>query len=181
MSGGAEAIVLCEDLQSWVFVRRTLVALGFEPRRIRTVPFPHGRGCGEQHVRESFADQLVAHRSRVGRRRAVLVVHVDADRLTVAARRAALMAALSARQLEPPQPGEAVAVLIPRREIETWIHFLLVGPPVDEESSYAKLGGCESEAWPAAELFARYARDGTMPVEAPPSLHSGLDEIRRIR
>lgn len=165
-----------------MFVRRALIALGYGAHEIRVVPFPRGGlGSGEQHVRERFGAQLEAYRRRASRRRAALVVHVDADLLTVEARWEALVDTLRAGGVPPPAANEAVAVLIPRREIETWIHFFLDGPPIDEAVSYPKYKGRESETWPAAEAFARHARDATTPTDAPPSLLHGLAKARQLR
>jgi hypothetical protein len=181
MAEGVQAIVLSEDLQGWVFVRRMLVTLGYEARRIRVIPYPDGRGSGEQHVRDSYPGQLETFRSRAARTRTVLVVHTDADKMTVQERRASLERALEAKAVAPRGSAEAVAVLVPKREIETWIHFFLVGPPVDEvETKYPKYEGHEAEAWPAADAFARHVRGGTQPAGAPPSLLAGLVEARRI-
>jgi hypothetical protein len=180
MPDSVQAIVLCEDLQGWVFVRRMLIALGYESRRIRVVPYPgDGRGCGEQHVRESYPDELTRHRSRAARTRTVLAVHVDADRLTVQQRHATLDQELQKQGVAPRAPGETVAVLVPKREIETWIHFFLDSVPVNEQTSYPKYDH-ESDTWPAAEVFAKHVREGTTPAGAPPSLPVGLAEARRL-
>jgi len=81
MADGVQAIVLCDGLQDWVFVRRALIALGYEPRRIRPIPFPaDGRGSGEQHVREKYATEVRSHRCRAARMKTILVVHTDADK-----------------------------------------------------------------------------------------------------
>ena len=72
-----------------------------------------------------------------------------------------------------------MAILVPKRAIETWIHFLLDGPPVDEETRYEKYA-YPSDAWPAADSFATHVRARTAPAGAPPSLPPGLDEARRI-
>jgi hypothetical protein len=94
-------IVLCEDLQAWVFVRRALLAVGAAPRDIRCQPYP---------------DNL----------------------------------------------------------------FFIQGPPVDEHTEYPKLTGHEADAEPAAVAFATHAKAGTSPPAAPPSLVTGLDELRRV-
>jgi hypothetical protein len=180
MRDGVKAIVLCEDLQGWVFVRRMLMGLGYESRDIRVVTYPaDGRGCGEQHVRESYPDELSRHRSRAARMQTVLAVHVDADRLTVQERHATLDGELQKRGVARRAPEEKVAVLVPKREIETWIHFFLDGVPVDEQPNYPKYSH-ESDTWPAAESFARHVRAGTAPAGAPPSLPVGLAEARRL-
>ncbi|WP_437872648.1 hypothetical protein [Sorangium sp. So ce363] len=177
MPEGVQAVVLCEDLQAWVFVRRMLIALNYDAHRIRVIPYPaEGRGSGEQHVRERYADELGRHRARASRTKAVLVVHVDADRLTVQERHATLEQELQAQAVAPRTSDEAVAVLVPKREIETWIYFFLNGPPVDEQTSYPKLER-QSEAWPSAEAFAAQIHAANQPAGAPPSR---LVEARRI-
>jgi len=172
--------VLCEDLQAWVFVRRMLITLGYESHRIRVLPYPaDGRGSGEQHVRERYADELGRHRSRAARTRAALVVHVDADRVTVQERHAALDLTLHQKGVAPRSAQDMVAILVPKRAIETWIHFLLDGPPVDEQTSYEKYA-YPSDAWPAADAFATHVRARTEPASAPASLLPGLTEARRV-
>ena len=65
----------------------------------------------------------------------VLVVVADADNLTVAER----IAVLDAKLVEASQPtrrsDEPIFFVIPRRNIETWIYYL-VGDAVDEETDY---------------------------------------------
>lgn len=182
MPEGVQAIVLCEDVQGWVFARRMLLELGYNSHRIRRLPYPSdGRGCGEQSVREQYPAQLKSFRSRAARAKTVLVVHTDADRLTVQQRHARLDAELSNQGVPPRGPDEAVAVLVPKWEIETWIHFFLDGPPVDEaRNDYSKYQGRESDTWPAAEAFADHVSKGSQPAMAPPSLLAGLKEARRI-
>jgi hypothetical protein len=180
MPEGVQAIVLCEDLQAWVFVRRMLMELGYDSHRIRVIPYPaDGRGSGEQHVRERYPGELRTHRSRVTRTRAALIVHVDADVLSIQERHATLDHELERADVVLRTPDEAVAVLVPKRNIETWIHFFLEGPPVDEEGDYAKYDR-ESEAWPASRDFAKHVRQGSQPAGAPPSLLGGIEEGRRL-
>jgi hypothetical protein len=182
MAEGVQAVVLCEDLQAQVFVRRVLLALGYDGHRIRVVPYPaDGRGSGEQHVRERYPSELAQHRRRAARTRAVLAVHTDADRFTVAARFAALADELREKGVPQRAAEEPVAILVPKWNIETWIHFFLDGPPVDEDKSdYAKYTGHEADAAPSAEQFAAHARARTVPHQAPPSLEIGLEEARRV-
>lgn len=182
MADGAQAVVLCEGLQDWVFVRRMLIALGHEPRRIRVVPYPaDGRGgAGEQHVRERYAAEVRSHRSRAAKTSAILIVHTDADPMTVQERLETLEIALHEAQLPKRGAREAIAVFIPKRNTETWIHHFINHGAVDEETSYPKFPERESETWPAADGFAEYAKNGTAPQNAPPSLIRGLSEARRI-
>ena len=141
MPNGAQAVVLCEGLQDFVFLRRTLLELGYESRRIRPLMQPHnGKGSGEQYVRERYADEVRSHRSRVARMKTVLIVHTDADSGTVQERYDSLDERLEAAGLSRRGAREAIAVLIPKRNTETWIHFF-DGLSVDEENSISQIDG----------------------------------------
>lgn len=180
MPDGVQAIVLCEGLQDSVFVRGVLVELGYDSRRIRILSFPHnGQGSAEQYVREQFAGAVRSHRSRVTRMKTILVVHTDADTNTVQARYDSLEEQLDAAELTGRGIREAIAVLIPKRNTETWIHFF-DDRTVDEETAYPKFTGHESDARPAAASFAAHAKKGTAPDHALPSIVRGLQEIRRV-
>lgn len=180
MPDGVQAIVLCEGLQDSVFVRRTLIELGYDTRRIRILSFPHnGQGSAEQYVREQYAGAVRSHRSRAARMKTVLVVHTDADTSTVQERYDSLEEQLDAAGLSRRAAREAIAVLIPKRNTETWIHFL-DGRSVDEDTAYPKFTGHEADARSAADAFAVHGRNSTSPEHALPSIIRGLQEIRRI-
>ncbi len=180
MADGVQAIVLCEGLQDWVFIRRALMALGYDWRRIRPIPFPaNGRGSGEQHVREQYPREVRIHRSRATRMKTVLVVHTDADVKTTEERFESLEKALDEAAVGQRKAGERIAILIPKRSTESWIYFL-DGHPVDEHTSYPKFDGRESDTWSAAESFAAQVKSNVVPTHAPPSLLQGLTETRRI-
>jgi len=180
MVDGAQAVVLCEGLQDWVFVRRTLMTLGYDARRIRVLPYPHdGQGAGEQHVREQYAREVRSHRSRAARMKTALVVHTDADTKAVQERYESLERQLDGAGLAPRDAHETIAVLIPKRNTETWIRFL-DGHTVDEVTPCPKFTGHESDTWRAAETFAVHVKNATSPAQAPPSLLRGIQESRRI-
>lgn len=183
MADGVQAIVLCEDLQSWVFARRMLMAMGYDDRKVRLSRYRYpakGHGSGEQHVRERYPDELRAYRPRAARTKTTLVVFTDADKRTVQQRRKTLDDTLEKEGLAPRGPDERVALLVPKWEIETWIHFFLDGAEVDENIKYPKYEDHEADAAPAAEAFGQHARQGTTPAKAPPSLTTGLVEARRV-
>ncbi len=174
-------MILCEDLQSQVFIRRALLRRGVESRRIRLVDLPSGTGSGEQYVRKQYPGEVEAHRSQVAHMAAALVVHIDADPShTVADRHRQLSEALTEVGQPPPKPEERITHLVPKRNMETWIHFYLDGPPVDEEVEYAKYPNNESACWPAAERFSDDAVQKRDPEGAPASLVQGLAEFRRV-
>jgi hypothetical protein len=195
--------ILCEDLQAYVFVRHVLISAGAEARNIFKHPYPDSRfnaagggsprdvdgyqvyACGSQHVRMNFPGALAKVRVQHAKRDAGLVVHIDVDNATANGRtvrdrfneldKACVDANVAVRAATEP-----VAILVPRREVETWIQLLVAGPPVDEHSAYQKLTGREADCEPAAKAFAAHARANTAPTQAPPSLVVGLAELRRV-
>lgn len=183
MSKGVQYVVLCEDLQTQVFIRRALIHHGANSRRIQLVALPSetDEGAGDKYVANHYPEQAEAHRSRAAHMQAALIVHMDADPAnSVAARMNRLDQALSTAGMVSRGAQERIAYLIPKRNIETWIHFYLDGPPIDENTEYAKYSGRESDCGPAAESFSNDAASSTVPPGAPPSLEVGLSEFRRV-
>lgn len=171
----AELVLLCEDQRHEICVRRFLVKLGFEPRRIRVVPAPAGRGSAEQHVRLHYADEVaVLRRKRSQGRTGGLVVVVDGDTRGVAGRKRQLSRALAR------EPGEEIAILVPTWSIETWILDLL-GEPVSEDQSckhlvhdidYKEVVNTAWQRW----LQHRQGQD----AECVPSLRDAAEELAHL-
>ncbi len=191
MSRGARFIVLCEDLQSQSFIYRALVERGANRRQIQKEPLPSqsGGGSADAFIIARYPNQVKAFRTRAAHARTGLVVHLDADPGHSATERHDQLAAKLAEAGQPRRgPDEAIAELVPKRNIETWIHALdpeLAAKskrPLDEDNEFPKFQGRESVCAPAAEAFAIHARNGSMPpiVESIPSLADGLGEFRRL-
>lgn len=181
--------MLCEDQQSQVLIVRALRHRGVQSWEITKAPLPSDSvgGAGEQYVRERYVDQVRAVRDENRRGPTALIVHIDADpRQTVEKRRAQLAESLRAANEKPLQPSERIAELVPKRNIETWIHALDetlsagLERPLDEERAYPKLA-YPSDCAVAAESFAEHARNGTTPdvADSIPSLAVGIAEFRR--
>ena len=194
-------VVLCEDLQAYVFVHRALKKVGIHHRDIRKRPFPdstfhqsggHGArqvdrydvyACGSQHVTMNVARELEELRSGPAGRKSLIVL-IDVDNTTsggrtVAERKAELDVACRDAGVACRAAGERAAFLGPRRNIETWIANLDTAQPVNEAVEYSKLTGREADCAPAAEAFAEHARLRTQPPNACPSLLDGLQEFAR--
>jgi hypothetical protein len=187
MPKGATIVVLCEDLQSRVFVVRVLARMGHDRRSIRVEMAPPGEGAAERYVREQYPSWVGFLRSRSSTKG--LVVHIDADPThTVAERHAELATSLSGAGKSPRGPREPIAELVPKRNIETWIYALDpslaadLPKPLDEVEAFPKLVDRESRCAVAAEAFADHARRRTEPAAAAtvPSLLDGLAEFRRL-
>lgn len=169
--------ILCEDKQQYVFVYRTLRQLNFNfsNRDLRPV-LPPG-GSGEQHVRKNYASEVKAHRSKAAARNGGLLAIMDADKGTVEGHYEELARELAAKSLQSRSDQERIAILIPKWNIETWIHFLFGNEVHEDKGDYPKLKGRESECQPAVEKLIEYLQVG-LPNNCPPSLQRGANELK---
>ena len=173
---GMQIIVLCEDRQQEVFARYFLIKRGFNSRKITYLPLPKGTQSGEQYVRENYPKEVRAYRSK-NYLSIALVVLIDADKHTIAERLNQLDLELEADSQAKRQLDEKIAVFVPRRNIETWIHYLQ-GEIVDEETAYSKLSQ-ESDCKPCVENLVNHCQRG-LDENAPESLREACSEWQRI-
>lgn len=171
-------VLLCEDEQQQVFARRFLLKRGFEQRDFHVNKCPKASQSGEAFVRNQYPIELGELRKLRDRgREARLAVIIDADRETVVARQRELDKACKRHGIAPRSPEERVAIFVPKRNIETWVHWI-AGKNVDEATPYAKFqrpGDCAGDV----KRFAEESRQG-LPENAPSSLHDACDELARI-
>jgi len=169
------AVILCEDLQSQVLLRRYLKTRGFA--RIRVLPLP--AACGEQYVRENYAVQVSAQRkSRVAQ---VLVVHIDADQSTVQNRHHQLERELVKHGLDARGPDEPIAIVVPRYETETWLHHYLGREVVAETQSYPKFKENQGDAaQPTVNALIDLVDGKNVAPDNLPSLATAISELRRL-
>jgi hypothetical protein len=173
-----QLLILCEDLQHEVFARRFFQRHGFQHWQLDFNTAPKGKGAGEQYVREQYRQEVKSYRSRSTHVSIALAVVIDADTHTVAQRLNQLDSELADDNQPKRQVGEKIAVFIPKRNIETWIHYLR-GQPVDETTAYPKLSR-ESECKPDVDKLVNEICRDEFPSDAPPSLHTACDELQRI-
>lgn len=169
--------VLCEDRQQEVFARYFLEKRGFHPRKIRYLLLPKGTQSGEQYVRECYRTEVKAYRSNKNHLSIALIVLIDADNKSVAERLNQLDSALEDDSQAKRQQDEKIAVFVPKRNIETWIHYLQE-ETVDEETAYQKLEK-EGDCKPGVEKLVNQCDRG-LAEDAPPSLHTACSEWQRI-
>ncbi len=172
------AIILCEDRQQEVFARHFLVCRGFDSLRMRAIISPRGVGSGEQFVRERFSREVRAYRSKRNQIGMCLVVLIDADTMTLAERLGQVESALREKGLSPRGVDEKIGIFVPKRNIETWIHYAR-GEIVDETAVYPRLA-CESDCKSDVIRLAETTINVPLPTDAPPSLQAACDELRRI-
>jgi hypothetical protein len=168
-----EIVVLCEDRQHAVFAYRFLTKNKVHCRRIRLKVLASGQGSGEQYVREQYPIEVAEQRKRAARLNSALIVIQDCDVRTLEQRRATM------EQSATRGPNDRIALLFPKRNIETWIHFLTDDEAVNEVDSYPKLRGRESECHNAVDRLAS-KNEYRLSTDVPPSLRAACPEIRRI-
>jgi len=170
-----QVVVCCEDLQQRCFTYRFLTAKGVNGHRIRFAQCPGGRGGdAKQFVRERHVVEVKAMRTKPHLAIGVISV-IDADDATVEGRKTELDNALQTGGQRKRQPSERIGVVVPRRNIETWIHSLL-GRQVDEETRYPRFHGDERQCAPAAQEFAQRCPSNMQPSDLP-SLRDACAEL----
>jgi hypothetical protein len=173
-----QVVVVCEDSQHETFLRRVLSGLGYERRKIRVEKSPSGRGAADAWVLQQVPKLLRVYRTRHVEHLAVAMM--DADRSTLEDRQQQLDDACRAQGMKPREPNERVAVLLPRRNVETWLAYL-DGKSVDETSAYPKLEFAR-DCQPQVDTLLDGCRKGQLRKPVPPSLAHACQEYRaRIR
>jgi hypothetical protein len=186
MSSPSLVYILAEDNRQQSFIRRFLLRVGIEGRRMVFAPIPDGRGSGKQWVRKRFADQVRICRRRNSRASTSMFAMMDADEMTVAR----CLNDLNDELITSGQPRvdanhDPIARLVPKWNIETWILFLVS----DEAAKRFVIEGQDykdskrSEQWDqlvpqAVAALYEWTRPGAkLPDSLIDSLGSGLKEI----
>lgn len=167
-------VLLCEDSQHEAFTRRFLNGMGWNTRELRVEKSPSAGGSAEQWVRERFPIELNVYRQRRQLSASALIAMVDADSRAVRDRIHEFENECVSRQISFRTDDEAVAIAVPKRNIETWIYFLN-GEKVDEETGYAKLSR-ERECKPAVDNLVNLCQAKGLSSEAPPALATACEE-----
>jgi hypothetical protein len=173
-------VVLGEDIAHRNFVRRWLLAEGVEPRNIRLIPVPAGTGgAGDEHVRKTYPAEVAYYRRRANAQRVALVVVIDADRETVRHRQRQLDETLSGIGSPSRAGSERIAILVPKRNIETWLQALL-GAPTEEETDYKPpfAGNTADACAKAGPLFAAFLQRAPSDADLPSLAVSRVEAAR---
>src|SRR4028118_1094465 len=173
-----QIVILCEDRQQEVFARYFLKKRGFTGR-FRANICPEGSQAGEQYVRTHYPEEVKAYRQKRNQVSIGLVVLIDADTGTLEARLNQLASVLDEDEQEKRGPKEAIAIFVPKRNIETWIHYLQ-RETVNEEAVYAKFKNNEAVCKTAVEDLADRCYSQNLPEDAPRSLQAACGELQRL-
>lgn len=187
MSKPSWIVVLCEDSATAGLLRGYLNQCGIGNRSMRLVVNPKGRGAGDSFVLCNFAQQVDAYRISKARKRTWLLAAIDADGNTVAARldqlSMRLRSAKEPRLREMRMEKERIALLVPKRNIETWLR-VLTGANGDEETDFKHT--MSSREWqelidPAVRTLFQWTRPNhPAPDRCLPSLKLGVQELRKL-
>ena len=101
---------------------------------------------------------------------------VDGDKLGVQGRMQQFDQKCDELEIPIRKPDDRAAIIVPTRNIETWIKFL-EDNKVDETTSYPKLH-LESECKQAVDRLVRYCKNNSLPNTAPASLQIACSEFR---
>ena len=167
-------VICCEDKQQECFARRFLKGVSWDYRQLFFRMSPDSKGSGEQWVREKFAKELNIYHTKQWTY--AIIAIIDGDTKGVEGRITQFNNICREKRVPVRSNNDAVAIIVPTRNIETWIHYLN-GETVDEETVYPKLK-CESECQPAVENLVTMCKGNGISQDAPPSLHSACDEYR---
>lgn len=172
-------VLLCEDSQHEAFTRRFLQGMGWNTRELRVEKSPSAGGSAEQWVRERFAAEIRVYRQRRQRAASALIAMIDADLKDVQDRIKEFEDRCKSMEIAFRSNNEAVAIVVPKRNIETWIHYLN-GGLVNEKDEYPKLDQ-ERSCKPAVNHLVGLCKTTGIESDAPPALAAACKEYQRIR
>lgn len=172
---------LCEDRAQEKPIRAWLEELGYNPRReVRFEAHPEasqGKTRNRAWVEQNYPILMKQQRSRAPRMQCSLVVCLDADVHGVVDVEQAMDARLVNAQANPLPRGQSenVALLIPNRNIETWLLFL-AGQAVNETQDFKTFArSVDLDATPKQFALMATGKTARLPAE-PPSLQHALDD-----
>ncbi len=178
-SGRTQFVILCEDRNHYNFARGFLITrLGDEHVEFVQKISPYGKGAGEQWVRESFVEELESLKRSASKRKAVLLVLIDGDKLGFAFRKANILSCASGGDFDALLANH-VAIFSPTRNIETWFYWIDGHEDLDEKTDY-KNQYREVKATRKGKELGLICKGGERGRDFPPSLSDGCREWGRL-
>lgn len=179
MNKCASIFILAEDKPQQRLIRKYFRERGFSQRQIQDIPVPVGETQNIGFVLKSYAVEVALQRNVAYSRG--LVVVIDADDNTGEHRKTQLDEGLEAAGKMRRDAGEAIAIVVPRRNVETWI-WHLEGNAVDETANYKGSPVRDGHNMAIVKRrFADYIVTGQEPFpDCPPSLQDARVELLRV-
>ncbi len=187
MTRVCKIILVCEGWRDSAFARGFLAAAAVDARAVD--PKVNPGGCGHGWVKGKFVEE-VANLTRFSEGRGVLGL-MDEDGQGLAVREREVAELLRERNLPGINASEGRCLLLPARNIETWLYWLIAneeGVPVDmnETTNYKTDGppsGCSrvgnEDCRPAGEHL-HTLNHAAMPTGCPPALGQSLGRLREF-
>ena len=172
-----ELVILCEDRQQEVFIRRFLVRMGWEPRTIRPEIAPPGKGSAKQFVYLKYLQELEEHRRQRSKRKNKLLVMVDGDEIGVQKSLKQFEQSCRKHSVQPRNSADEIAILVPTWNIETWLAYLDGNSVEEDRKDYPKLKN-ESDCEDLVKVLANMCSARKLPESAPESLRIACNEYR---
>lgn len=187
MNRVCKIVIVCEGWRDSAFARGFLTAAGIDSRAID--PRVNPGGSGHDWVKTQFVGE-VANLARFSEGRGVLGL-LDEDGQGVAAREREVAERLEMRGLLPMAAQEGRCLLLPARNIETWLYWLAcrrggVVAAVDEITDYKRQGPpagisqlSDADCRPAGQHLHKLNHKD-LPADCPPMLKTGLGQLREF-
>ena len=168
--------VVAEDRQQEMFLRRVLYEHGFTVHDLRIETCPKASHAADAWVLRTHADEVKKLRSRQHAQPGIgLITAIDADDYSVQERHRQLDA-VAGHESSARAPGERIAYVVPRRNIETWLR-VLAGQPGDEETDYKKRGQSPVDCSKEASAFVLVCRQN---AGMSASIRAACPEFQRV-
>lgn len=173
-------VILCEDKQQEVFCRKLLTEMQWELRRPPRIEMAPGvKGSAKKYILQKFPNELAEYRTNRNRVNSKLLVVIDGDELGVTKTLNSLSKSCENKSIEPRKNHEAVAIFVPKWNIETWLAYL-DNQEIDERNKHyprlKKPSDCQSHIRSLVEMCQRKK----LREPAPESLRKACDEYRNI-
>ena len=181
MSNRVDTALLCEDESHEKFIGKFLRLKRRSYRRV----FPNGykaQAKGSVQANNAFvlnraAIEITAAR-KVPPKRALIIV-IDGDKRGYASRCGEIAGRLKAENMAPLTDKERIALIVPCRNTETWVHHF-AGNEADEKTDYKDFYR-NVEILPQAQAFAEWVSHGNAEEVADlPALNAAREELRRL-
>jgi hypothetical protein len=181
----SQTILLCEDDEHERLIKAYLKRCGlrFQSPNVKSlVACREQQGGNDAWVLNRFPKELHACRQRQKRKgKTLLIVLIDADKYSVDDRRRQLLERAKSAGLEQFAENEPVALLIPKRHIETWIRALLSETVTEEQDCKTWHVPTREEIRQAAQTLYEWSRPKATPgPSCVQSLRAALPEWRKI-
>jgi hypothetical protein len=180
----SETVLLCEDDAQERFTKAYLKKCGLpcqSPYVRSLVASREKKGGNDAWVLDRFPKELNACRQRNKKAKTRLLVLIDADKHSVEDRRRQLTERVKLAGFEEFGKNEPAELLIPKRQIETWIRALR-GEIVTEDQDCKGWEKLDKEQLRlAAQTLYDWSRpNATLGSTCVPSLQAALPQWRRI-